>query len=246
MEAKTLYETGAAALLFSLTLVFGGRIHPLRPFVRDHRTLVSFSAGATAAYVFVHLLPEMHGARRMLAESATVTLRYEGMAIYFLALVGFLVFYGLNHLRTQPEAGGKQTTRDVTAWRIQIWGFAAYVALMSYLLVHSMEGGITQIVLYAIAVALHLLGIDHSLRERHGEIYDRVGRYLLAAGCVLGWGVSLVLVLSASVLALLVAFISGSIIMNSLITELPTREDGRFLPFLAGGLIYGLILLPLG
>ncbi len=38
------------------------------------------------------------------------------------------------------------------------------------------------------------------------------------------------------VLALLVAFISGSIIMNSLITELPSEKDGRFLPFLAGGL----------
>jgi len=27
--------------------------------------------------------------------------------------------------------------------------------------------------------------------------------------------------------------------------ELPSHKDGRFLPFLAGGLVYGLILLPL-
>ena len=34
--------------------------------------------------------------------------------------------------------------------------------------------------------------------------------------------------------------------MNSLISELPSEKDGRFLPFLAGGLLYGVILLPLG
>jgi hypothetical protein len=48
------------------------------------------------------------------------------------------------------------------------------------------------------------------------------------------------------VLALLMAFIAGAIIMNSVIMELPSEKDGRFVPFMAGGLIYGLILLPLG
>jgi hypothetical protein len=34
--------------------------------------------------------------------------------------------------------------------------------------------------------------------------------------------------------------------MNSAIMELPTEKDGRFVPFLAGSLIYGIVLLPLG
>jgi hypothetical protein len=34
--------------------------------------------------------------------------------------------------------------------------------------------------------------------------------------------------------------------MNSTIMELPSEKDGRFFPFLSGGLLYGLILLPLG
>jgi hypothetical protein len=48
------------------------------------------------------------------------------------------------------------------------------------------------------------------------------------------------------VLALLVAFISGAIIMNSTIMELPSEKDGRFLAFMSGGVAYGLVLLPLG
>jgi hypothetical protein len=47
------------------------------------------------------------------------------------------------------------------------------------------------------------------------------------------------------IVALLLAFISGAIIMNSTIMELPSEKDGRFLPFVLGGIIYGLILLPL-
>jgi hypothetical protein len=47
------------------------------------------------------------------------------------------------------------------------------------------------------------------------------------------------------VLALLLAFVSGAVIMNSLVMELPAGKDGRFLPFVAGGVVYALLLLPL-
>jgi len=63
---------------------------------------------------------------------------------------------------------------------------------------------------------------------------------------LLGWGMGLLFALPGHILALLLAFISGAIIVNSLIMELPAEKDGRFLPFMAGGLLYGLILLPLG
>jgi hypothetical protein len=245
MEAKTVLETGAAAFLFALTFVLGGRIHPVESVVRDRRTMVSFAAGATAAYVFVHLLPELHGARQTFMESASIELRYEGMSIYFLALLGFLFFYGLEHLRAHL-ANVPEAQQEALDFRVHIGGFAAYVALMSYLLVHSLEGGSVQTVLYAVAVALHFLGIDHSMREEHGDAYQRMGRYILAGACMLGWGLGLVAELPEAVLAMMVAFISGSIIMNSLISELPSGKDGRFLPFLAGGLVYGVILLPLG
>ena len=63
LEPNTVIETGAAALLFDAVFLVGGRVHPLRALVRDCRTLISFSAGMSAAYVFVHLMPEMSGAR---------------------------------------------------------------------------------------------------------------------------------------------------------------------------------------
>jgi len=237
--------TGAAALLFAAAFLVGGRVHPLWPLFRDKRSAISFGAGVPTAYVFVHVMPELHDVRQAFAESVSLPLRYEGMSIYFVALVGFLLFYGLDHLRkrVRDPAAAEEVGSD---FKIHVGGFAAYVGLMAYLLVHSLDDSTMLMALYALAVALHFLAMDHALREQHGTAYERIGRFMLAGMCVLGWAIGLWVALPHYVLALLVAFISGAIIINSLITELPSEKDGRFVPFMAGGLVYGLVLLPLG
>lgn len=238
-------ETGAAALLFAATFLAGGRVHPFRPLVRDRRSVVSFGAGMSAAYVFVHLLPELSEVRQQFVESVEAPLRFEGMAIYFLALVGFLVFYGLDHLRAHlresPEAA-----RFGLSFRLHVGGFAAYAGLVSYLLVNSLGETPTDTGLYAVAIAFHFLSVEHALRREYGAAFERSGRFVLAGMSLLGWAVGLLFALPPYALALLVAFLSGAIIMNSLIMELPSEKDGRFLPFVSGGVAYGLLLLPLG
>jgi hypothetical protein len=55
--------------------------------------------------------------------------------------------------------------------------------------------------------------------DEHGAVYERVGRFTLAAMSVLGWGTGLLLPLPHHVLALLMAFVAGAIIINSAIME---------------------------
>jgi hypothetical protein len=236
--------TGAAALLFAAAFLLGGRVHPMQVFLRDRRSSLSFGAGVSAAYVFVHLVPELHSVRDSFTAAVSVPLRYEGMGIFYLALVGFLVFYGLDHLRSHLKGSGEEGKIDA-AFSLEIGGFAAYICLMAYLLVHNLEKSEVSVGFFAGTMALHFLSVDHSLAEEHGAAYRRIGRFVLAGASVAGWGLGLLFALPQYVLALLVAFISGAVIMNSAIMELPSDRDGRFLPFLAGGLIYGLILLPL-
>ena len=244
LALATIARTGAAAVLFAAVFINGGRVHPLRAVVHDDRVVISFCAGMSAAYVFVHLMPELHEARVTFTDSVKITLHHQGMAIYFLALVGFLCFYGLEHLHARllhsdlPEQQGR-------AFRVQIGGFAAYVGLTSYLLVRGLEDSAVLTALYAAAFACHFLTLDHALQERHAERYARVGRWLLAAMCLLGWGLGVLFALPHVMVAMLVAFISGAVIVNSAVMELPSDKDGRFLPFVAGGLLYALLLLPL-
>src|SRR4051794_19043610 len=99
MNIWKILETGVAALLFSITFIKGSRAHPFQTLISDTRTLISFAAGMSAAYVFVHVMPELHDARQAFATSVSMPLRYQGMAIYFFSMIGFLGFYGLDHLR---------------------------------------------------------------------------------------------------------------------------------------------------
>jgi hypothetical protein len=230
-----LLETGAAVALFAATFLAGGRMHPLRLFTADRRSAISLGAGMSAAYVFVHVLPELQEARGTLAKA--MELRYEGMAVYFLAMVGFLCFYGLDHLRAHVGEG--------EGYRIHLAGFAAYISLVAYLLVRNLEETPWSLAAYAVAMTCHFLAIDHALREEHGAAFDRTGRFVLAGTCVLGWGAGLLFAVPPFVLALLLAFVSGAVIMNSAIMELPSEKDGRFWPFMIGGLAYALLLLPL-
>lgn len=201
-----------------------------------------------SAYIFVHLMPELHGAREAFAESASEFVPYEGLAIYFVALVGFLVMYGLEHMRQKasPSHERDDSAGEMLSFRFHVASFALYVLVMGYLLVHSLEESSVSVLIYAIAIAFHFLSIDHELRREYGHLYDRRGAYVLAGAALAGWGLGAIFALPLAALALLVALVSGAVIMNSAVMELPSDKDGRFWPFLTGGIVYGLILLPLG
>jgi hypothetical protein len=245
MQAELNFESGAAALLFCSVFLLIGTLRPIRWLAREERTAVSFGAGVAIAYVFVHVMPELNTARHAFAESTSLPVHYEGMAIFNVALLGFLLFYGLEHLRKRFHVSSAKE-RVGKAFIISIGGFAAYVGMMAYLLVHNLENTPRSVALFALAIAVHFLGVDHALHEEYGAVYKRIGRFVLAAMSLLGWGVGMLVTLPQSILALMVAFISGAVIMTGSITELPTESDGRYLPFLIGGLAYGLILLPFG
>ena len=245
VASNLIIETGPAVLVFVAIFLAGNHIHPLRALARDRRSMMSFTAGMSVAYVFVRMMPELHEARELFAESARVAMPYRGISIYFVALIGFLCLYGLDRLRARP-AGPAEAAREQRIGTLHIGGMAAYVGLMSYLLVRGAGESVAATVLYTLAFGGHFLALDHSLREEYGEAYQRSGRWVLAASCLLGWTLGVLLALPAYALALLLAFISGGVIMTNTLMELSEGKDGRFLPFLAGALAYGLMLVPLG
>jgi hypothetical protein len=245
MPAWEFIETAAAALLWAGIFLLAGSADRAFALLPDRRSIMSFSAGMAVAFVFMHMMPELHEVRTALADTAPVALPYEGVETYFLALIGFLTFYGFDRLNARMHEAGAGSVAG-PAFHFHIGAFAAYVALMGYLLVNSLRETEVSVALYAAAIAFHFLAVDNALRNEHGALYERIGRRLLAAMAVLGWGAGILFALPLHVVALLVAFLSGAIIMNSTIMELRSEQSGRFLPMLAGGLLYGLILLPFG
>jgi hypothetical protein len=238
-----LLETGGATAVFSAVFLGGGHFYPGRLLTRNQGHLLSASAGISLAYVFVHMMPELSGARQTFVKWTSLPKVFDGMIVYFLALVGFLAFFSLDRYSTRPRAASAQG--EVTDFNIKVAGFAAYVCLVSYLLVNNLDDSLLASATYAVAMAVHFLTFDHGFREESGEGYLKWGHLLLAAAAPVGWGLGILFDLPQDVLALMLGFLSGGVIVNSMITELPTGDAGRLWPFLFGSLLYSLILFTL-
>jgi hypothetical protein len=174
------------------------------------------------------------------------------MLAYLAALVGFLLVYGLDHFhRSQRRSanragiaagGGRRGAPGETAGH-RAYGMGLYVLLLTYVLVREPGTSVMETLQYAVAISFHFLAVDHSLQEEMGASYDRRGRFVLAALCVLGWVLAWLIHVPEAAVALLLAFVSGAVIMNSAVMELPEEKDGRFLPFVLGSVGFGLVLM---
>ena len=147
------------------------------------RRYISAAAGISVAYVFVDVLPELEFQRKIVVKAAEGQLFAE-QRIYLLALLSFVVMYGLQHMvlvnrdhRRETIAAGDA---DWLYW-LQLGGYAAYSALIGYLLVDRAERGALAVTAYTFAMAVHFLIVDHSLAVEHGRTYGSGGRWLLAA-----------------------------------------------------------------
>lgn len=242
IHLRQVTESAVAVLVFASVFLLPRGANPLHAVIKDLRVVVSFGAGLSAAYVFVHVLPALNTVRTAFVASAAVELRHEGRALYLVALLGFLVFYSLDTAGSRAAgAAGQRLAR--LAFLLNVGGFAVYAWLLSYLLLHHLGEGPSSTIPFAVAVAFHLFGVHHGLQHRFGSAYERRGRFAIAAMCLLGWSAGWLFSLPQTLLALVTAFVAGAIIMNSAIMELPAGREVRALPFLLGGLGYGAVLL---
>lgn len=230
-----------AALIFAAVFVFGWR---LRVFPSE-RTALSFGAGISTAYVFMHMLPQLSEAGAEFVEAtAPRALPAPHLRVYFSALLGFLVFFSLETFKAsvhaRAEAGVVPPLRLFPT--LSIGGFGIYVALVGYLLVRSITDHAAPIAQYAVAMALHFLGIDYTLDEAHGAPYRRTGRFILAGAALAGWGIGALTELSKPVVITLLGFVSGGVVMNSMILELPDHEQHHFGALAAGAAGYAVLL----
>jgi hypothetical protein len=238
------------ALLFAGIFAFGDRIRLPGPLARHQRKLLSFSAGISVAYVFVHLLPEVETARAVLVRAtADWSLPLPAYLVSLFALAGFMLFYGVDRLVAWARPAGDQAADHGEGggldYRLHVGIFAIYAGMVTYLRINALEEGETPVLLFALAMGTHFLTVDHALSREYGASYQRVGRFVLAGAAIAGWAFGVVAELPTPLMILPMALLSGAIIAISLIEELPRENEGRFWAFLAGGAFYAAILVPL-
>ena len=241
----TLIHALAAACLLAVAHVAASRLRLLH--VRPRSLWLSTGGGISVAYVFVHLLPELQEHQRVLAE---VTAGWRGSLerhAYLVALIGLVTFHGLESQtlldrRRRSRVLGDDDAGAATFW-LSMASFAVYNALIGYLLVDQARKGASDVYVFSTAMGLHFLVNDIGLQDHHRERYRRFGRWVLAMAVLIGAAVGVALSLPASLVAVVVAFLSGGIVLNVLKEELPAERESRFAAFAGGAAAYSALLL---
>jgi hypothetical protein len=232
----------AAAATVLLALV-----HALVPALRAHlgesgqSVVAAIGGGVAAAYVFVHLLPELARGNRALNEALGDSSELGGVGeigLFAVALAGFLALYGLDHLaiRADGEAG---------AFAVHLGVYTLYNAVITYSLPTQFRADVPVTVLFVVAMAVHFLVADRSLARHHGRRFATVGRPVLAGGLVVGFLLAWVLAPTrAMVVSVLLAVLGGFILYVVFSDELPDEDRVRFPTFaLSAGGYAGLLLV---
>ena len=109
-----------------------------------------------------------------------------------------------------------------------------------------MANGWSVLLLFFIAKAHVLLVLDHSFLDDHGEVYDCIGRWLVATAIPAGAVLHLAFDVPDPVITLMKATLGGAILLNMLTPELPPRKKARLWPFGLGAVFYAALATVFG
>lgn len=244
-SAALLSGVAATAVLVACHLAvpaFRRKVSPAR-----EALVASIGGGVAVAYVFLHLLPEVARGNRAVAEvlgERVSTSAVSEVALFAVALAGFVLLYGLDHLATRRSEAG---TESAGVFAVHLGAFSLYNAMITYTLpIRFEDGRIGFAVLFVVAMALHFLLSDRALAEHHGDLFARVGRPVLAAALVVGIVASwLAAPTRTVVVSVVAAALAGFVLFNVVRDEIPGEQRVRFPAFLGAITTYGALMLAL-
>jgi hypothetical protein len=239
--------TLAGVALFVMVHVFGGKLTFQS---RTPRSVwLSAAGGVSVSYVFVLVLPELALRQQAFEDRASAAGAWSSALenhAYLIAMLGLGLFYGIERFvqsAGRSMRGEERGETPLPVFWLHLAVFACYNVLIGYLLVHRGEADVRGTALYAVAMAVHFFANDQSLREEHGDIYHRHGRWLLAAAAVLGYLIGISTAMAPLLIDSLFALLAGSVILNVLKEELPEGRRSRFLAFATGAGVYTTLLM---
>jgi hypothetical protein len=208
---------------------------------------LSFAGGMSVAYVFLRILPDLGRSQVRVGYEVEEALSVPRDPLYLVALLGVIVFYGLERLadrsRQQRRAAEGEDCPSPSVFWLSIASYSIVNFAVGYLLVQREGGGVFRLSLFFVAMSLWFVVNDYGLRVQHRQHYRHLGRWILSGMIVVGWAVSLLAPLPDALLSLALAFVGGGVVLNVLKEELPRERESRFWAFALGAAMYSGLLL---
>lgn len=208
------------------------------------RAFVSFSGGVAVAYVFLQMLPDLVEYNKPIGEYLLKNqwlTSFTELLIYIVALFGFLIYYGFDLAAERYRAHGND---DKLVYILHLAMFCLYNFLITYTMSLRVVESLTATVLFTIAMALHFILTDQKFCRFYPIQFDHLGRFVLIAALLVGWICSVIFdPVNVLMVAFMVAFLAGSVLLNVFREELPDVRMASFFWFALGSTIVAGVLL---
>jgi len=228
-------------------------VHLLTPRIRfiqeSYDLWTPVSAGVALAYVFTDIFPHLAEAQKLLGDIEAGTL-YGFLAhnVYVVALAGFCLHLGVVLLSIeyrQRHATSELTYRySPTIVKTETISLALYNFLIGYILSEQITHRPEPVILFAMAMTIHFIGINRLMREHFQNLYERTARFLFCIAVYAGWLAGVLFEISNAALAIVYAFLAGGIIVVATVYELPGVQSKRqYVSFLSGAALFSALVL---
>lgn len=231
-------------LLLAAPHFLAGHIRRL-PIVPEAET-VSFGAGASVAFVFLHTLPELAlSADRIGAvlvdREPLVPLR--DIAVFVFALAGFVLFYGME--KSVRAHRGREGGPPLGVYRLHLYTFSLFNLLLMFAGAEQAgEGPSIFTWLFTGAMILHYLLIDRGFEEHFSERFDHRGRFVLLAALIAGLVLARLTGSEHHVYVEMASgFVAGSVLLNVFRGEISFSRRSSFAWFSIGALAVTALLI---
>ena len=232
--------------LFGLVIIACAHLFAGKAFASEgrRRVLLDVLTGVAIAYAFVDVFPHLASMQAKL-DLITDSGLYAYLAhhVYLMALLGFIVYLGIKASLIEDDATG-----GTGLWRLRalIITMCFYSYLIGYMLAEQPTHRVEPAVVFGIAMAAHVLGLNYENRWHDPARFDRIYRYLLVVSLVLGWLTGVYFEMSDAMYSLWFAYLAGGIVAAGVITELQRVETrASFVAFALGALIFCVLILTL-
>lgn len=239
------FLTLAGITLVSSAHILSGRV-ALLDTVRS-RGWISFSAGASVAYVFVHVFPEIGiFQQQVLGHSGghgqQVTFFHQ--PLYMAALAGLCLLFLLNSIDSRySEEGSQQHKHYMKLFWTRAALYWLYNLMIAYIITQRHGEGFLNTLLIAVGLMFHFMVVNIRFAEKYHDFFQRYVRWLAVAGLFLGWLLGVAAKLPAAFISTTFAVIGGMITYVALKSELSETENQAPYYFLAGAVVYSLLIL---
>jgi hypothetical protein len=241
------YGLAAACVVFLMLS------HYLSPYLKGIAGLTplrvrSFAGGVAVAYVFLHMLPELSESRdtvHQFLHHAVLAIPMKEMVVFMVALMGFELFYFMERYADYASVSGDVQHRR--SFSVHLLLYTTYNFLLTYTMLLRVHSGVFYAVVFSVAMGLHFVLTDNHFKRYFPQLFAAKAHGVLLFGLLLGYVLSILMhPMSHTVAALLLAFLSGSILYNAFAQEIPMGRKSRCGFFFAGTFVMAaLLLMPL-